>query len=109
MASPQLDPAVEAALRHIGAIALAVADGQSIPTDSGVLSHTKTRHTELLTIPEACAQLRISRWKVYELIRANTLNTVAIGRRRLVPASTVQQYIANQLKRNDNNYAGALR
>ncbi len=38
----------------------------------------------LLTIEEAADRLRVSRWSVYNLIRANQLRTVKIGRRRLV-------------------------
>ena len=38
----------------------------------------------LLTIDEAAKQLHVSRWSVYNLIRANKLRTVKIGRRRLV-------------------------
>jgi excisionase family DNA binding protein len=39
----------------------------------------------LYTIDETAARLRVSRWTVYNLIRANQLRTVKIGRRRLVP------------------------
>ena len=38
----------------------------------------------LLTMQEAAEQLRVSRWSLYNLIRANQLLTVKIGRRRLV-------------------------
>ncbi|SDI89824.1 DNA binding domain-containing protein, excisionase family [Frankineae bacterium MT45] len=38
----------------------------------------------LLTVPEACAQLRISRWMFYRLVQARQLRTVKIGSRRLV-------------------------
>lgn len=47
----------------------------------------------LLTIDEAAAQLRVSRWSVYNLIRANQLRTVKIGRRRLVPHAAIAEYI----------------
>ena len=39
----------------------------------------------LFTIDEAAAQLRVSRWSVYNLIRSGQLRTIKIGRRRLVP------------------------
>jgi excisionase family DNA binding protein len=39
----------------------------------------------LFTIDEAAAQLRVSRWTVYNLIRSGQLRTIKIGRRRLVP------------------------
>ena len=48
----------------------------------------------LLTIQEAADRLRISRWLVYNLIRANQLRTVRIGRRRLVTPAALAEYIA---------------
>jgi excisionase family DNA binding protein len=38
----------------------------------------------LLTVPEACEALRISRWSLYQLINKRRLKTVRIDRRRLV-------------------------
>lgn len=38
----------------------------------------------LVTIPEACAALRISRWSLYQLINKRRLKTVRIDRRRLI-------------------------
>jgi len=38
----------------------------------------------LLTVPEACEALRISRWSLYQLINKRRLNTVRIDRRRLI-------------------------
>lgn len=38
----------------------------------------------LITIPEACAALRISRWSLYQLINKRRLKTVRIDRRRLI-------------------------
>ncbi|MGH3904682.1 MAG: helix-turn-helix domain-containing protein [Pseudonocardiaceae bacterium] len=50
--------------------------------DSGA---TTTDGTPLLiTIPEACAALRISRWSLYQLINKRRLKTVRIDRRRLI-------------------------
>ena len=47
----------------------------------------------LLTVPEACAQLRISRWSLYRLIRQNRLRTVKIGSRRLVPSAALEELV----------------
>jgi len=47
----------------------------------------------LLTIDEAASRLRVSRWSVYNLIRANQLRTVKIGRRRLVTQAALAQCI----------------
>ncbi|GAA2398823.1 hypothetical protein GCM10010191_02010 [Actinomadura vinacea] len=48
--------------------------------------------TELvLTVDEAAARLRVSRWTLYDLIRSNQLRTIKIGRRRLVPADALAE------------------
>jgi excisionase family DNA binding protein len=47
----------------------------------------------LFAIPEAGAVLRLSRSKVYNLISANQLRTVVIGRRRLVPGRMLREFI----------------
>jgi excisionase family DNA binding protein len=47
----------------------------------------------LVTVQEAAEQLRISRWSVYNLIRANQLRTVKIGRRRLMTPAALAECI----------------
>ena len=47
----------------------------------------------LLTLQEAADRLRVSRWSVYNLIRANQLRTVKIGRRRLVSPAALTECI----------------
>lgn len=47
----------------------------------------------LFTIQEAADRLRVSRWSVYNLIRANQLRTIRIGRRRLVPPAALAECI----------------
>jgi excisionase family DNA binding protein len=47
----------------------------------------------LLTIDEAAERLRVSRWSVYNLIRANQLRTVKIGRRRLVTPTALTECV----------------
>ncbi|MFC5748342.1 helix-turn-helix domain-containing protein [Actinomadura rugatobispora] len=50
--------------------------------------------TELvLTVDEAAERLRVSRWTLYNLIRSNQLRTIKIGRRRLVPANALAEYL----------------
>jgi len=39
---------------------------------------------QLLTIKEVCELLRVSKWSVYRLIWSDQLQTLTIGRRRLV-------------------------
>jgi excisionase family DNA binding protein len=45
----------------------------------------------VLTVDEAAERLRVSRWTLYNLIRSNQLRTVKIGRRRLIPASAINE------------------
>jgi excisionase family DNA binding protein len=47
----------------------------------------------LLTVQEAAEQLRISRWSVYNLIRAKQLRTIKIGRRRLMTPTALADCI----------------
>ena len=47
----------------------------------------------LLTIDETAAQLRVSRWMVYNLIRSHQLRTVKIGRRRLVQPAALSECV----------------
>jgi excisionase family DNA binding protein len=47
----------------------------------------------MLTVAEACAYLRISKWSLYQLIRQDKLKSVKIGRRRLVPLSSIEHFI----------------
>jgi excisionase family DNA binding protein len=47
----------------------------------------------LLTVPEACATLRVSRWMFYRLVQQRQLRTVKIGSRRLVQASALDAYL----------------
>ena len=51
----------------------------------------------LYTVDEAAAWLRVSRWTVYNLIRSGQLQTIKIGRRRLVPATALTECL-NHLK-----------
>lgn len=50
--------------------------------------------TQLLTVPEAAARLRISKWLLYNLIRSRKLRTVKIGDRRLVPVAALRDFLA---------------
>ena len=53
---------------------------------------------DILTIDEAAAQLRISRWSLYNLIRTNRIRTITIGRRRLVPATALADCVDRLLQ-----------
>lgn len=54
--------------------------------------------TALLTVREAYLRLRISKWKLYDLIRSNLLKTVRIGRRRLIPIAALQSYLERRAR-----------
>ncbi|TLG09546.1 helix-turn-helix domain-containing protein [Nocardia cyriacigeorgica] len=53
----------------------------------------------LLTIPEVGAQLRLSKWSVYQLIHECKLTSVKVGARRFVPASEVDRFVAGLIDR----------
>ena len=48
---------------------------------------------QLLSIDEACHVLGLGRTKIYELIGNNALSTIKIGRRRLVPLTSIASLI----------------
>jgi excisionase family DNA binding protein len=47
----------------------------------------------LLTVPEACDALRISKHSLYQLIRQRRLATIKIGTRRLIPAESLRDLV----------------
>ena len=51
------------------------------------------QHSLLLTIPEAAASLRLSRAKVYELVRFEDLPVVRFGRAVRVSVKTLEQWV----------------
>lgn len=53
---------------------------------------------QTLTVPEVMAALRLSRHKVYDLIRTKQLRSITIGRARRVPATALKQFINNQME-----------
>lgn len=48
----------------------------------------------MLTVPEACRYLRVSKWTLYRLMHAGKLKTVKIGSRRLVSLKRLQELVA---------------
>lgn len=53
---------------------------------------------ELLTVPEVMARLKLGRTTVYDLIRSRRLASIRIGRARRVPAQSVRDFIAVELR-----------
>jgi len=47
----------------------------------------------VVSVPEACSLLRVSRWTIYQLIRSGKLETITIGTRRLVPVSALYELL----------------
>lgn len=56
----------------------------------------------LLTVPQACTALQISRWQIYQLINDGRLRTVRINRRRFVAPDDLHNLI-EQLRKGDDN------
>jgi excisionase family DNA binding protein len=88
-------------LRALGETALRLADGQPIDRQ-WLQGHLPSATPEsardpqrLLTVTEACALLRISRWSFYRLIQQNQLHSVTIGRRRLVPHTELNRFVTS--------------
>jgi excisionase family DNA binding protein len=44
---------------------------------------------DLLTVAEACAELRISKWTLYQFIRTRQLASIKLGRRRVIPRTAI--------------------
>ncbi len=57
-----------------------------------------TADSELLTVPDVMARLKISRSTVYDLIRTRQLASITIGRARRIPTHTLSNYIHTHLE-----------
>jgi len=53
----------------------------------------RSRGDDYLTVNEVAERLKISRWKVYELIRSRELDSFRLGRCRRIPASAVGKMV----------------
>jgi excisionase family DNA binding protein len=51
---------------------------------------------DFMTVNEVAARLKISRWKVYELIRSRELDSFRLGRCRRIPAGAVDEMVARR-------------
>ena len=52
---------------------------------------------DYLTVSEVAELLKISRWKVYELIRSQELASFRLGRCRRIPAGAVSEMVKQLL------------
>lgn len=60
---------------------------RTVGSDQGVES-------PLVTVPQACAMLRISRWTFYtKFVHTKRLSTIKIGTRRLVPVAAIHRLV----------------
>ena len=50
------------------------------------------------TVEEAAQVLKISRWKIFDLIRTNQLRSVKIGGLRRIPHSAIVEYITRLME-----------
>ncbi|WP_410537499.1 helix-turn-helix domain-containing protein [Streptomyces sp. KL2] len=53
---------------------------------------------QALTVPEVMSALRMSRFKVYDLIRSGALPSYTEGRSRRIPAEALRTYIQTKLQ-----------
>ena len=53
----------------------------------------RSRDEDYLTVSEVASRLKISRWKVYELIRSRELASFHVGRCRRIPAGAVTELV----------------
>lgn len=59
-----------------------------------VESPSERSYRLLLTIPQVCAALAISRDAVYELLRSGRLPSVALGRSRRIRVEDLERFVA---------------
>lgn len=57
------------------------------------MTDTPSEFADLLSVEEAARRLRIGRTTMYGLITAGLIETVTIGRRRLVPPECLAAYV----------------
>ncbi|MGW6955020.1 helix-turn-helix domain-containing protein [Streptomyces chartreusis] len=55
---------------------------------------------QALTVPEVMTALKLSRSKVYDLIRSRQLPSYTSGRARRIPADAVRHYMQDRLEEN---------
>jgi excisionase family DNA binding protein len=54
--------------------------------------------TELLTVPDVMAQLKLGRSKVYDLIRSRRLVSIKIDGARRIPADAVRDFVLGRIE-----------
>ncbi len=72
-----------------------------LPIDSEKSSKSQIVYPMLVTVEEAARLLRIGRTTTYELVMSGKLQSVKVGRRRLVVLDGVRDYV-DELVRTQN-------
>ena len=62
-------------------------------TMTNTLTASTDADLQLFAVPEVMSRLKLSRDEIYKQIRAKRLLSVKQGRRRLVPATAIRNYI----------------
>lgn len=60
-----------------------------------------TMHPMLLKVEEAAQVLRMSRSRIYDLIRLGELNSVKVFGSRRIPVQAVHDYVKSLIEEND--------
>jgi excisionase family DNA binding protein len=95
--TPVVDERTRQLLQLLGEATLRLAAGE--PIDNAPLERyvadlaPSTRNSSLLTVPEVCARLHISRWNFYQLLHSRRLHSVTIGRRRYVRPHDLDRFV----------------
>ncbi len=69
-----------------------------LPIDRKELSKSRIGNPVLVTVEEAAGLLRIGRTTAYELVMSGKLQSVKVGRRRLVVRDGVGRYVDELLR-----------
>ena len=78
-----------------GAVRDALDEIDHAPDPPAVPAPVEQREPIALSVVKAAERLGISRSKLYELIRDGDLQTVQVGRRRLVMSPVIEEFLAN--------------
>jgi len=62
-----------------------------------VLVTREEQPTRLLKVEQAAARANLGRTKLYELIKADEIQSVKIGRSRRIPVEALDEYVARLL------------
>ncbi|MEU6530444.1 helix-turn-helix domain-containing protein [Streptomyces sp. NPDC046928] len=57
-----------------------------------------TSEPQALTVPEAMTALKLSRSKIYDLIRSKQLPSYTSGRARRIPVDAIRHYMQDRLE-----------